>query len=48
MQFAVLYNDDATSPADALVCWWDYGSAVTVHNGETFTIDAQASLFTLT
>lgn len=48
LQFVVLYNDTATSPADALISWWDYGSAVTVHNGETFTIDAQASTFTLT
>ena len=47
LQFVVLYNDDAASPADALICWWDYGSSITVNNGETFTIDAQASTFTL-
>ena len=45
LQFCVLYND--THASDALVAWWDYGSAVTVHNGETFTIDAQASTFTI-
>jgi len=37
-QYAVLYNDSATSPADALVGWWDYGSAVTLASGETFTV----------
>lgn len=35
-QYAVLYND--TSASDNLVGWWDYGSAVTLANGETFTV----------
>jgi len=34
-----IYNDSATSPADALVCVYDYGSSITMSNGETFTID---------
>lgn len=34
-----IYNDSATSPADALVCVYDYGSSITMANGETFTID---------
>lgn len=37
-QYAVLYNDSATSPADALIGWFDYGSAVTLTAGETFTV----------
>lgn len=37
-QYAVLYNDTATSPADALIGWFDYGSAVTLTAGETFTV----------
>ncbi len=37
-QYAVLYNDSATSPADALVGWWDYGSAVTLADTESFDV----------
>jgi hypothetical protein len=37
-QYVVLYNDTPTSPADPLIGWWDYGSALTLHNGETFSI----------
>lgn len=38
-QYVVLYNDTPTSPADPLIGWYDYGSAVTLANLETFTID---------
>ncbi len=37
-RYAVLYNDTATSPADALVQYWDYGSGVTLAATETFTV----------
>lgn len=47
-QYVVLYNDTPTSPADPLIGWWDYGSAVTLANGETFTIDFGASILTIT
>lgn len=48
-RYLVLYNDSATSPADALIGYWDYGSNVTVSSGETFTANfAGDSLFTLT
>lgn len=42
-QYVVLYNDTPTSPADPLIAWWDYGSAVTLANGETFTVDFDAT-----
>ena len=38
-QYAVLYNDTPTSPADPLIGWWDYGSARTLQAGESFTVD---------
>jgi hypothetical protein len=37
-QYVILYNDTQTSPADALIGWWDYGSALTLANGETFSV----------
>ena len=42
-RYAPLYNDTATSPADALVCSWDYGSSITLASGETFTKDFDAT-----
>lgn len=38
-RYAVLYNDTPTSPADPLVGFWDYGSSITLANGDTFTVD---------
>ncbi len=42
-RYLVLYNDTQTSPADALVGWWDYGSALTLADTETLTIDLSGS-----
>jgi hypothetical protein len=36
-RYAVLYNDSATSPADALIGWWDYATSITLADTETFT-----------
>ena len=47
-RYAVLYNDTPTSPADPLIQYWDYGSAITLADGETFTVDFGASVLTLT
>jgi hypothetical protein len=51
-RYVVLYNDTQTSPADALVAWWDHGSNVTLQIGETFTVkfnngDPTGTIFTL-
>ena len=35
-RYGVMHNDSATSPADALVGWWDYGSSITLADTETF------------
>ena len=37
-QYVVLYNDTPTSPVDPLIGWWDYGSPISLANGETFSI----------
>lgn len=36
-RYAVIYND--TSTTDLLVGYYDYGSSITLANGETFTLD---------
>jgi len=37
-RYAILYNDSATSPAKAVVGFWDYGSSVTLLDTEPFTV----------
>ena len=44
-RYAVLYND--THASDALIAYWDYGSAISCNNGETFTVDFGASILTI-
>lgn len=46
-RYIMLYNDTPTSPADPLIGWWDYGSSISVNDGESFTTDFGASLFTI-
>jgi hypothetical protein len=42
-QYVVLYNDTQTSPVDPLIGWWDYGSALTLQVGETFSVKFNGS-----
>lgn len=46
-QYAVLYN--STSAGTQVLGWWDYGSAVTLGNGDVFTVafDATNGVLTL-
>lgn len=46
-RYAIMYNDTPAAPADPLIAWWDYGSSITLADGESFTLDFAASLFTL-
>ena len=45
-QYVPIYDD--THASDVLMGWYDYGSPLTLANGETFTVDFGASLATLT
>lgn len=38
-RYVVIYNDSQTSPADPLVGYYDYGSSITLNDGESFTTD---------
>jgi len=44
-QYVVMYND--THASDALIGWWDYGSAISVNTGETFTVDLAGTILTI-
>lgn len=46
-QYAVLYN--STPASGNLIAWWDYGTALTLTNGNSFTVslDQTGGVFTL-
>lgn len=48
IRYVVAYNSSGGSAgARPLIGWWDYGSAVTLNSGETFTVDHSANILTL-
>ncbi len=46
-QYVVIYNNTPASPADPLLCWYDYESDLTLADGESLTLDFTTSTFTL-
>jgi hypothetical protein len=46
-RYLYVYNDTATSPVDALIGYFDYGSSITLNDTETFLFDAGANLLTV-
>jgi len=40
-RYVIFYNDTAAS--DELISWWDYGSSITLGDGEAFTVDFDAA-----
>jgi hypothetical protein len=47
-RYTSFYNDTPTSPADPLIQSYDYGSAVSLQSGETFTVDTDQGAGILT
>jgi hypothetical protein len=49
-RYVVLYNDTPVAPADPLIGWFDYGSAVTLADGEQFQVsfDGTNGVLTIT
>lgn len=46
-RYVVLYNETPAAPLDPLIAWWDYGASVVVKDGETFTVNFGAAVFTI-
>ena len=47
-RYVYIYDDTPAAPADPLVCYFDYGSSITLADGETLDSEfAVAGLFTL-
>ena len=49
-RYPVFYNDTPSSPADPLIAWHDYGTNLTLQDGETFSwdVDATNGILTIT
>ena len=47
-RYVVIYNDTPTSPEDPVIGYYDYGSSLTLNDGDTFTVDIGTNgLFTV-
>jgi hypothetical protein len=44
-EYAVLY--DSTMSTKGLIGWWDYGTAITLTNGNTFTVTLPSPILTV-
>lgn len=44
-EYAVLYN--SSNASKPLIGWWDYGTAITITNGNTFTVSLPNPILTI-
>ena len=38
-RYVYVFNDTVTSPADPIIGYYDYGSSLTLNDGDSFTVD---------
>ncbi len=43
LRYFVLVDTTPTSPLKPMIGWWDYGSSITLANGESITVDFSAT-----
>lgn len=46
-RYAVVYNVSATAPLKPLICWFDYGSSISLSAGDQFSVPFTSGLFSL-
>ena len=46
-RYVVIYDNTPTSPLDPVVSWFDYGSSITMANGETLLVEFTGAAITL-
>lgn len=42
-RYVYIYNDTVTSPTDPLIGYYDYGSSLTLNDGDSLTVDFSAA-----
>lgn len=42
-QYLYIYDDTVATPADPLIGYYDYGTALTLNDGDSFTVDFSAT-----
>ena len=42
-RYIYIFDDTITSPADPIIGYYDYGTSLTLNNGDTFTLDFSPS-----
>ena len=42
-RYVYIYDDTAAAPADALIGYYDYGSSLTLNDGDSLTVDFSAA-----